>query len=203
MTIAEKYIEEVKIFNKLFDMLNGVFFENTLSKPVITIQTDEKNRFRGWFHPRRWQAVGTETWEHELNMSANFLDRKPHEIVATMLHEMCHLYAEDKGIKDTSRGGTWHNKKFAEIAKVHGLTVFKSDKTGYGLTALTPLSLEKLTGKIPAEMLLFRRKDLKGENEPKESSVRKYVCQKCGCSVRATSDVNILCMDCNAKMTLA
>lgn len=203
MTTAEKYIEEVKTFNKLFDMLNSVFFENTLSKPVITIQTDDKNRFRGWFQPRRWQAAGAETLENELNISANFLDRKPHEVAATMLHEMCHLYAEEKGIKDTSRGGAWHNKKFAEIAKLHGLTVAKSDKTGYGETALTPLALQKITGKIPAEMLLFRRKDLKGESEPKESSVRKYLCVKCGCSVRATSEVNILCMDCNEKMIIA
>lgn len=34
----------------------------------------------------------------------------------------------------------------------------------------------------------------------KPSSTRKYQCPKCGNSIRATKDVNILCMDCNEQM---
>ena len=41
-----------------------------------------------------------------------------------------------------------------------------------------------------------------GDESPKKrpSSTRKYLCPVCGNSVRATKDVNILCMDCNVQM---
>lgn len=34
----------------------------------------------------------------------------------------------------------------------------------------------------------------------KKSSTRKYICTQCKCSVRATKEVNIACLDCNVKM---
>lgn len=37
----------------------------------------------------------------------------------------------------------------------------------------------------------------------KPSSTRKYKCPVCGCSVRATKYVNIMCMDCGEPMVLA
>ena len=46
--------------------------------------------------------------------------------------------------------------------------------------------------------------DSEGTDKPrKKSSTRKYYCPVCGNSVRATKDVNILCMDCNVQMIKA
>ena len=40
----------------------------------------------------------------------------------------------------------------------------------------------------------------KGKKPKKKSSTRKYICPVCHNSVRATKDVNILCMDCDEQM---
>ena len=56
-----------------------------------------------------------------------------------------------------------------------------------GATALSPST---------ASASIFQEKPIK-----KPSSTRKYVCQCCGNSVRATKDVNIICADCNEQMT--
>ena len=34
------------------------------------------------------------------------------------------------------------------------------------------------------------------EPEKPKQSMRKYVCPKCGCIIRATKEVNIICGDC-------
>lgn len=39
-------------------------------------------------------------------------------------------------------------------------------------------------------------------NEGNKCNVRKYQCPKCGNSVRATKEVNIICGDCMIKMEL-
>ena len=46
------------------------------------------------------------------------------------------------GVQDTSRSGTYHNKKFKETAEAHGLTVEKGEKYGWHKTALSPEALE-------------------------------------------------------------
>ena len=38
------------------------------------------------------------------------------QVAETMVHEYVHLVAKHAGIQDTSRGGTWHNKKFKALA---------------------------------------------------------------------------------------
>lgn len=39
-----------------------------------------------------------------------------------------------------------------------------------------------------------------GKLPKKKSSTRKYLCVRCHNSVRATKDVNIMCMDCGLQM---
>lgn len=55
---------------------------------------------------------------------------------------MVHLQNLQDGVQDTSRSGTYHNKKFKETAEAHGLTVEKGEKYGWHKTALSPEALE-------------------------------------------------------------
>ena len=105
--------------NKVFDLLNYRFFEGVLSRPTITIQSTPKAY--GHF------TLSEDTWvsklggTHEINIGAGTLSRPVESICATMLHEMVHYYKN--GIQDTSRGGTYHNKRFKLEAEARGLNV--------------------------------------------------------------------------------
>lgn len=46
----------------------------------------------------------------EINLGAESLHRPAPNIIATLMHEMIHYWCHSQGIKDTSRGNTYHNK---------------------------------------------------------------------------------------------
>lgn len=118
--------------NKLFDLLNQRFFENELSRPTITIQSTP--RAYGHFSMRDDTWVSVTGSSNEINIGAGTLARPIENICATLLHEMVHYYCHVNGIKDTSRGNTYHNKRFKEIAESHGLTVNHHEKYGWTIT---------------------------------------------------------------------
>ena len=119
--------------NKIFDLLNAEYFENTLSRPTITIQSTPKAY--GHF------TLSGDTWvsklggTHEINIGAGTLARPIEYICATLLHEMIHYKNHEDGIQDTSRGGTYHNKHFKESAEACGLIVEHSEKYGWSHTS--------------------------------------------------------------------
>lgn len=201
--VNERYIETVKFLNKTFDFINERFFANNLQKVVITIQADEKNKAYGWFSLKKvWKESENDSGAHELNISAQFLNRPMLDICETMLHEMCHLYASQNALKDCSRSGTYHNKLFKQIAESHGLNCECVKTIGWSATSLTDVSKEILQAFLGKnkEVLIYRSPKVNGV-KIKSSSTRKYICPICGMSVRATKEVRLICADCNEPMT--
>lgn len=138
---------------------------------------------------------------HELNMTAQQLNRPFAEIAATLIHEMCHQYASMNNLQDTSRGGNYHNKLFKKIAEAHGLNVASAPTIGWSVTTLTDDTKEKMIAfeaDTPCDVI-YRLPVMHGQTV-KTSSTRKYICPCCGMSVRATKQVNIMCVDCNELM---
>lgn len=199
---TEKYIETVAYLGKLYDYVNTELFGGELVKPVITVQTDERNKTNGWWsHGKVWRESPEDEGEHELNMTAQQLNRPINEVAATLIHEMCHQYATIHEMKDTSRSGNYHNKLFKKIAETHGLNVECVPKIGWSHTTLTDETAAKIaafTAENPPTVI-YRLSIMKSQIT-KNTSTRKYVCPVCGQSVRATKRVNIMCMDCNAPM---
>lgn len=115
---------------KIFRALNAKYFDNQLEEPIITIQST----------PR---ACGARVWNrggstrHELNIGAGTLDRPIENVVATMLHECVHLWNMQQGIKDTSRGGAYHNKKFRDAAVARDLDIQHDPRIGWSITQPT------------------------------------------------------------------
>ena len=197
---SEKYIEAVKYLGELYDFLNRRFFADELEKPVITVCPDGKNKAYGWFVCGEiWREDGEETGETELNVSAQFLNRPFADIAETMLHEMVHQYAYRNQMQDCSRGGSYHNKLYAKLAREHGLEVEKADKTGWSETRLTVISREIIDEFATEHKFIYRLPEKKG-TKVRSSSTRKYICPICGMSVRATKQVRIMCADCDALM---
>lgn len=199
----------------MFNALNERFFDGELPPVMITIQTSK--RAYGHFTP--WKSwAGDGEGKNEINISAEYLNRDVGSLVATLLHEMIHYYCYLHGIQDTSRGGTYHNKRFKAEAEKRGLTVYYDTRIGYSITKPGILIEDfvkdyKLDG-VNIHRLIYNGVQgdpggsgvisTGGDDEaPKKSNVRKYICPCCHKSVRATRDVNIACLDCNTAMELA
>ena len=199
--------------NKIFDLLNQEFFEGTLSRPTITIQSTPKAY--GHF------SLNKDTWisklggTHEINIGAGTLARPIEEVVATLLHEMVHYYNFLLGVQDCSRGNTYHNRRFKEAAEARGLIITHSERYGWSHTTPSDTILEFCLRYGLTEILINRNEATYfrvgggtgthngggvGVITPRTSSTRKYICPCCGMSVRATRTVRIACMDCDEQM---
>lgn len=198
---------------KIFRVLNEHYFDNHLEEPIITIQSTP----RAYGHVtvgKTW--IRGEEHRHELNIGAGTLNRDIEDVVATMLHEMMHLYNMAVGVQDTSRGGAYHNKRFEAAAEQRDLIISYDPRIGWSITEPTDKLLEFILEQGWGEIMMNRNEGLmirgggtpsggagNGRVTPKPSSTRKYICPCCGNSVRATKTVNIGCLDCGVQMVLA
>jgi hypothetical protein len=88
----------------------------------------------GHFAAARWQVAGSN--RPEVLVSGEGLKRGGRAVLATLLHEAAHGLANTRGVKDTSRQGRWHNRRFAALAGELGLKVEVDPKTGWSQTSL-------------------------------------------------------------------
>ena len=197
---------------KIFRALNDRYFDNELPEPIITIQSTP----RAYGHltlSEVWTAG--ENKRHELNIGAGTLDRPIENVVATLLHEMVHLYNVTNGIKDTSRGGTYHNKRFKAAAEARDLIISYDSRIGWSVTQPGEGLLDFILSQGWTDIRMGRNDPIffggvggtrsnGGEQPPKKpSSTRKYACPCCGMSVRATKEVRVMCLDCGEVLILA
>jgi hypothetical protein len=206
-----KYNRVAGYLNKLYDMLNCDFFNNELERPVITIQSTPKAY--GHFSLYHAWSVKGEGFP-EINIGAGTLDRPIENISATLLHEMCHQYNAVNGIQDVSRGGTYHNRRFKELAESKGLSIEKSPQYGWTITEPAEELLDWVIINNLSDIKLNRNEFMQvsiGGNRgrssggsvstpPKKGSYRKYICPMCFTAVRATKEVNVKCGDCDLTM---
>jgi hypothetical protein len=92
----------------------------------------------------KWGHFASLRWQHgdarlpEVLVSGEGLRRTPPEVFTTLLHEATHALADVRGIKDTSRQGRYHNKRFATLAAELGLTATEDSKLGWSPCTLQP-----------------------------------------------------------------
>lgn len=191
--------ESVRFFEKAFDLANKEFFENALPKVMITVQSSPK-AYGHFTTAEIWKD--TAKAYHEINISAEALNRPVQETIATLIHEMVHLYCSENKIKDTSRGGTYHNKIFKTEGEKRGIKISYDKKNGYSPTAPTERLLTFIQeNKLDKAITCHRDKIESAHSKAKKkTSTRKYECPCCGMTVRATKAVNIICADCQEAM---
>lgn len=190
----------------LFAVLNEKYFNSELSRPVITVSPDtSKHGAFGWCTEwKAWQNAENGEGYYEINVCSEYLSRPFVEVAGTMLHEMVHLHNVENGVKDTSRGGTYHNTSFRREAEVHGLDVEKDEKYGWSKTTLNADALKEVTNYMAIierdSFSLCREKEPKEEKKGgKKGNSIKYVCPMCGAIIRATKRVRVICAECDVE----
>lgn len=189
--------------HRAFKLFNESLFNGALPEPAILVAPrGNKKLTLGWCTVAKvWKNEVTEEERYEINLCAEALNRGIYPVMATLLHEMVHLHNLVFEIKDVSRGGTYHNMKFKKVAEEHGLIIEHAEKIGWSLTKLqgTTMDLIDRAGFDEAVFSFGRREMLSDEDKKrkkKKSSVRKYVCPRCGCIIRASKQISVICGDC-------
>lgn len=203
----------------LFSKFNQQFYNGELEKPIITVSPDNTKGAYGWCTGwRAWSNKNSSTVDiseltaedienlkkgdgfYEINICAEHIARPFEDICETLLHEMVHLYNLQIGIQDTSRSGTYHNKKYKDAAEKHGLIVIKNPKYGWSETELNDEAKVFVNDLQDKKFELHRKilPKIPGASKNKQSS-KKYVCPCCGTIIRATKEVNVTCGDCDVK----
>ena len=210
------YNRVTQYLNKVFKLINTEYFNNELEMPTITIQST----VGAYGHVTTSKVWKTESGKasYELNIGADYLNRPIENIVATLIHEACHLYAMQNGIKDTSNKGVYHNKRFKALAEERGLTIERHDKYGWTITTPSEETINFCINNDLQEVLITRNTGFTftgvgtGKNgngtpvkptAPKKGNSIKWICPCCGAIVRSTKILNIVCGDCNEQFIQA
>ena len=210
------YNRVTQYLNKVFKLINTEYFDNELEMPTITIQST----VGAYGHVTTSKVWKTESGKasYELNIGADYLNRPIENIVATLIHEGCHLYAMQNGIKDTSNKGVYHNKRFKALAEERGLIIERHDKYGWTITTPSEATINFCIDNDLQEVLITRHTGITftgvgtGKNgngtpvkptAPKKGNSIKWICPCCGAIVRRTKILNIVCGECNEQFIQA
>lgn len=94
----------------------------------------------------RWLADGQT--RGEVLLAGEALHLSPAQVFEVLLHEAAHGLNAARGIKDTSRGGRYHNKSFATTAREVLLTVRSMPPYGLASTSLSQKAAERYADPI-------------------------------------------------------
>lgn len=190
----------IEKLESLFSKFNHRYYEGKIQKPVITVSPDTTKGAYGWC--TSWKAWTDSNKEdegyYEINICAEHLNRSFKEVCATLLHEMVHFWNLQNDVQDTSRNGSYHNKKFKEVAEQHGLIIEKDEKYGWTRTSLNKETDQYIESLNDKGFKIYRKKMVSACSTSKQST-RKYVCPCCGCIIRATKEVHVMCCECDVE----
>ena len=112
-SVAWEYREAARLLHPWVDRFNGAFFEDSLATPFLV------------FSPANWRADGRYRFERngvgardEMAINVRHLDRPLPDLLATLLHQMCHQWQRQYG-----RAGRtpFHNREFRALAERIGI----------------------------------------------------------------------------------
>ncbi|MGE0728518.1 MAG: hypothetical protein AB7O92_07920 [Acidimicrobiia bacterium] len=168
----------------------------------------------------RWEAAG----EHrgEVLLAGEALHLPVEDVFEVLLHEAAHGLNAARGVKDTSRGGRYHNARFKATAAEVGLAVEQLPPYGWAKTSLSPAALERYAAEIETlrdAIRIARRIDQRsvgaGTNGPGDTTDRGgasegpgrsgSIALSCGCGRRirmapsAAAQGAVLCGRCGSQ----
>jgi hypothetical protein len=167
---------------------------------VVASGSEGKRLNLGHFAPHRWQVNGTD--RHEVLVGGEGLQRGPLEVLGTLLHEAAHGLAQARQVQDTSRGGRYHNRRYATLARELGLAVAAVKPIGWSATTVPDHTAGVYAGQLEelqAALVLWRRQEHRIGSGTRS---RNLLAASCGCgrrirAAKATlAEAPILCGAC-------
>ena len=201
-------IENSTALQTAFDFFNEHCFDGDLKSAMVTFSRN-KNVLKGYFSPDRWtNDDGTKI--HEIAINANVMNIGISELLATLVHEMCHQWRWDDFEKKPRMG--YHDMEWATKMKECGLQPFGPDGREVGQTVSHEIikdgKFEELLMDYPEEAIFPWRAEELNTNEgsdegessgeksvkaPKSGKRAKYVCPACGMKLWGKSGLNVVC----------
>lgn len=141
-----------------------------LPSAVVVLASGTTQKVRRWGHwaASRWNVGGERAGEvliaGELLAPGGGHDpAQPveHRVLETLLHEAAHALAFVRSIEDTSRGGRYHNERYAVLGRELGLDVTRGPVHGWHRTQLRPETAAQY-----AQVLTDLREVLYGHRAP-------------------------------------
>ena len=205
-----------------YDIFNAELFDCVLPPVAITIMSSPRSNAH-FTLDKVWR--NSDVRMHEINISAEHLDRPVYNVLASLIHEMVHYYCLINDLPDTSQNHRYHNKIFKQEAEKRGLSITYAKYIGYSITEPSqqlielvdeyglqkPIDINRDGAFVDAAVGIDGMTSIDGTDgmvvggdgtveKKKKSSTRKYICSGgCGCSFRATKDLNVMCLDCMAE----
>lgn len=84
----------------------------------------------------------------ELFVGGEGLRRGARDVLGTLLHEAAHGVATTRQVKDTSRQGRYHNRRFAELGAELGITVAMDGARGWSATTLPDVTADAYAAEL-------------------------------------------------------
>jgi hypothetical protein len=172
---------------------------------VVVAAGGEGRRLRwGHFAAGRWQLGAGH--RPEVLVGGEGLRRPAREVLGTLLHEAAHGLADRRGIRDTSRGGRYHNRRYAALAGELGLQVAHVDPIGWSATTVpdaTAASYAEVLAELGERLTLWRHQEQPGT----AAASRNLLACACGCPRRirvapaTLAAAPILCTACRQPFT--
>lgn len=202
-------ISQLSVFLQgAYNKLNEKCFNGTLPHLLITFESGAKKHAYGWVYTKKmWQTTNSD--KYSIVIATEHL-QDVEQVIITLTHEMCHVYAMENGIKDTSRGGYYHNENFRTIAEQAGLICTKEPQ-GWATRSMSD-ELKAVYNEITqGARITFSWKtsiqppkpeEPKGKEEPEQGEAEQkpkkksgyyiYKCPECGAKLRGTKDGMII-----------
>jgi hypothetical protein len=148
---TETYLRQIAVLSNVLleaarrcaDTLPGLY--EVLQDKVVVTSGGSAKRALGWFRRAAWRYADRRL--DEVFVNADRSGAHPgtgaaEDVLVTLLHEACHVYAQANGVQDTSREGRYHNRRFGELAVAIGLTVVRNPVIGHETPGLVPWARE-------------------------------------------------------------
>jgi hypothetical protein len=169
---------------------------------VLVVASGSEGKRLNWDHfaPHRWQVNGAD--RHEVLIGGEGLQRGPSEVLGTLLHEAAHGLAQAREIQETSRGGRYHNRRYATLARELGLDVATVKPIGWSATTVPERTAAAYAGQLEelqAALVLWRRHEHRLGAGTRSRNLLACCCP-CGRKLRASrttlAEAPILCGAC-------
>jgi hypothetical protein len=169
---------------------------------VLVVASGSEGKRLNWGHfaPHRWHVQGAD--RHEVLIGGEGLHRGPLEVLGTLLHEAAHGLAQARSVQDTSRGGRYHNHRYAQLARELGLAVATVKPIGWSATTVPEHTAAAYMGhleELQAALVLWRRHEHRLSPGTRSRNLLAATCG-CGRRIRAAkatlAEAPILCGAC-------